>query len=52
MIQTTQEHADLLDWVGGEFNPEAFSVDDVNRRTRTSPTLVGKNLKRCETPPI
>jgi hypothetical protein len=25
------EHEDLLDWVGGEFNPEAFSVDDVNR---------------------
>ena len=28
---THEEHADLLDWVGGEFNPEAFSVDDVNR---------------------
>ena len=27
-----QEHEGMLDWVGGEFNPEAFSVDDVNRR--------------------
>ena len=26
------EHEDLLDWVGGEFDPEAFSVEDVNRR--------------------
>jgi hypothetical protein len=26
------EHKDLLDWVGGEFNPDAFSVEDVNRR--------------------
>ena len=26
------EREDLLDWVGGEFDPEAFSVEDVNRR--------------------
>jgi hypothetical protein len=26
------EHEELLDWVGGEFDPEEFSVDDVNRR--------------------
>jgi len=27
-----KEHEDMLDWVGGDYNPEAFSVDDVNRR--------------------
>ena len=27
-----EEHADLLDWVGGEFNPDAFSVDEVNQK--------------------
>jgi hypothetical protein len=26
------EHEELLDWVGGEFDPEEFSVDEVNRR--------------------
>jgi hypothetical protein len=26
------EHEDLLDWVGGEFDPDAFSVGEVNRR--------------------
>jgi len=26
------EHEDMLDWIGYEFNPEAFSVDDANRR--------------------
>ena len=27
-----QEHEEMLDWVGGEFNPETFSAEDVNRR--------------------
>jgi hypothetical protein len=27
-----KEHDDMLDWVGGGYDPEAFSVDDVNRR--------------------
>jgi Plasmid pRiA4b ORF-3-like protein len=27
-----KEHEDMLDWVGGNHDPEAFSVDDVNRR--------------------
>jgi hypothetical protein len=27
-----KEHEDMLDWVGGSYDPEAFSVDDVNRR--------------------
>ena len=26
-----KEHEDMLDWVGGSYDPEAFSVDDVNR---------------------
>ena len=25
------EHEDLLEWVGGEFDPERFDVDDVNK---------------------
>lgn len=27
-----QDHEELLAWVGGEFNPEAFSVEEINRR--------------------
>ncbi len=27
-----EEHEELLDWVGGSFDPDAFSVDEVNRR--------------------
>ena len=27
-----KEYEDMLDWVGGGYDPEAFSVDDVNRR--------------------
>jgi len=27
-----QEHEERLDWVGGEFNPDTFSAEDVNRR--------------------
>ncbi|MGD0578982.1 MAG: plasmid pRiA4b ORF-3 family protein [Bryobacteraceae bacterium] len=27
-----EEHADLLEWIGGSFDPEAFSVDHVNRK--------------------
>lgn len=26
------QHEELLDWVGGDFDPEAFSLDDVNRK--------------------
>jgi hypothetical protein len=26
------EHEEMLDWVGGDFDPESFSVEDVNRR--------------------
>jgi Plasmid pRiA4b ORF-3-like protein len=27
-----EEHEELLDWVGGSFDPDAFSVDEINRR--------------------
>lgn len=29
---THEEHEEMMDWLGGEYDPEAFSVDDVNRR--------------------
>ena len=29
---THEEHEEMMDWLGGEFDPEAFSVDDVNQR--------------------
>jgi hypothetical protein len=25
------EHEEMLEWVGGEFDPEAFDLDEVNR---------------------
>ncbi len=27
-----EEHKDLLDWIGESFDPDAFPVDEVNRR--------------------
>jgi hypothetical protein len=27
-----EQHEELLDWLGGNFDPDAFSVDEVNRR--------------------
>ena len=27
-----EQHGELLEWLGDDFDPEAFSVDDVNRR--------------------
>ena len=26
-----EEHEDMLEWIGGDFDPEAFSIEDVNR---------------------
>jgi Plasmid pRiA4b ORF-3-like protein len=31
---THAEHEEYLDWIGGEFDPEAFDRDEVNRRLR------------------
>jgi hypothetical protein len=28
------EHEEMLEWVGGEFDPEAFDLDEVNRELR------------------
>ena len=28
------EHQEFLDWIGGEFDPEAFDVDEVNEILR------------------
>jgi Plasmid pRiA4b ORF-3-like protein len=30
------EHRDLKEWIGGSFDPTAFSVDEVNERLSTS----------------
>lgn len=27
-----EEHADMLDWIGGNFDPTAFDIDAVNTR--------------------
>jgi hypothetical protein len=27
-----EQHEELLDWLGDDFDPQAFSVDEVNRR--------------------
>lgn len=36
-----EQHEELRDWLGGEFDPEAFSVDEVNRQLA--------RLQRCRT---
>jgi hypothetical protein len=28
------QHVEMLEWIGGRFDPEAFSRDDVNRALR------------------
>jgi hypothetical protein len=28
---THEEHEEMMEWLGGEYDPEAFSVDDVNQ---------------------
>lgn len=39
------EREDLLDWVGGEFDPETFSVDEVNRRLASLQRAWAKGTK-------
>ena len=41
-----EEHEDLLDWVGGEFNPDAFSVDEVNQKLAPLQSWWAKTSKR------
>ena len=31
MTQATQDHDEMLEWIGGKFDPEKFSVDEVNK---------------------
>lgn len=31
---THEEHEDYLDWIGGDFDPEAFDLDETNTRLR------------------
>lgn len=39
------EHEDLLDWIGGEYDPEAFSVEEVNRQLAPIQRWWAKSLK-------
>lgn len=32
-----EEHEEMLEWLGGEFDPEAFDLDPVNRRLQPKP---------------
>jgi hypothetical protein len=41
-----EEHEDQLGWVGGEFNPEAFSVDEINQRLAPLQRWWAKTSKR------
>ncbi len=29
---THEEHEEMMDWLGGQYDPEAFSIDEVNQR--------------------
>ena len=40
-----EQHDELLEWVGGSFDPEAFSIDDVNRRLAPVQRRLTKRLK-------
>ena len=40
------EHEDVLKWVGGEFDPEAFDPDDVNKELRYLRRWLGKRKGR------
>jgi hypothetical protein len=42
-----EEHEDLLDWVGGHYDPEDFSVDHVNRRLEPLQRWWAKTLNRA-----
>lgn len=39
-----EEHEEFLEWVGGEFDPEAFSVLKVNRRLQHGYTWYGHSV--------
>jgi hypothetical protein len=40
-----EEHDSLLEWIGGSFDPEAFSAEDVNRQLAPLQRRMAKRLK-------
>lgn len=40
---THEEHEEMSEWLGGEYDPEAFSVDDVNQGLATLQRLWAKS---------
>jgi hypothetical protein len=48
---THPEHEDMLDWLGGEFDPEVFSVEAVNRRLAPIQRWWAKSRKQSASPP-
>lgn len=46
------ELEEMLDWIGGDFGPEAFSVEGVNRRPAPPATSLGKGVKPAKSPPL
>ena len=39
------EHEEMLEWVGGEFDPEAFDLDEVNRELQRLTSPVGRRQR-------
>ncbi len=33
-LRNHPEHESMLEWVGGEFDPEAFDLDEINKALR------------------
>jgi hypothetical protein len=38
-----EEHAHMLEWVGGAFDPEGFDLNEINRTLRIGPRPYGKS---------
>ena len=43
---THEEHEAMMDWLGGRYDPEAFSVDEVNRRLMPLQRWWARSAKR------
>ncbi|MFZ6026847.1 MAG: plasmid pRiA4b ORF-3 family protein [Chloroflexota bacterium] len=43
-----EEHEDMLAWIGGEFDPEAFDIEQVNASLRMMNPKTGRDRKRAE----
>ena len=44
------EHEEMLEWVGGEFDPEKFDVERVNRELQSLRPWLGRRRKRLSPP--